>query len=58
MKKKQFLNYKICFTTFWKVLALYDNFWVTYAKKLKKKQKFANFPKILIENSFIIQECV
>ena len=32
MKKNQFLKYKICFTTFFKVLALYDHFSVTYAK--------------------------
>ena len=56
-EKNRFLNYKFCFTNFWKVLALYDHFWVTYARKLKKIQKFAHFPQILIQNSLIIQEC-
>ena len=31
MKKNQFLNYKFCFITFWKVLAPYEHFCVTYA---------------------------
>ena len=57
MKKNRFLNYKFCFTTFWRILAPYDHFWVSYAKKLKKKQKFAHFPKISIKNSLIIQDC-
>ena len=54
MKKNRFLNYKFCFTTFWKVLALYDHFWVTYAKKLKKTEicSFSqNFDRELINYS-------
>ena len=54
MKKNRFLNYKFCFTTFWKVLALYDHFWVTYAKNLKKTEicSFSqNFDRELINYS-------
>ena len=54
MKKNRFLNYKFCFTNFWKVLALYDHFWVTYAKKLKKTEicSFSqNFDRELINYS-------
>ena len=54
MKKKRFLNYKFCFPTFWKVLALCDHFWVTYAKKLKKTEicSFSqNFDQELINYS-------
>ena len=57
MKKNPSFELQILFYNFWKVLASYEHFWVTYAKTLKKKQKFAQFPKISIENSLIIQEC-
>ena len=54
MKKNRILNYKFCFTTFWKVLALYDHFWVTYAKNLNKTEisSFSqNFDRELINYS-------
>ena len=45
MKKNRFLNYKICFTTFGRILALYDHFWVTYAKNLKKTPEICSFSR-------------
>ena len=42
-EKNRFFNYKFCFTPFWEILALYDNFWVTYAINLIKN--FLIFPK-------------
>ena len=54
MKKNRLLNYKFCFTTFWRFLALYDHFWVTYAKKLNKTEicSFSqNFDRELINYS-------
>ena len=43
MKKNRLLNYKFCFTAFWRILARYNHFWVTYAKKLEKKTEICSF---------------
>ena len=45
-----FRNFLENFSSIWSFLG---QLW----KKLEHKQKFAHFPKILIENSLIIQEC-
>ena len=58
MKKHILLNYKFYYRIFGNILALYEHFWMTYAKKSwTKKQKIAHFPKTSIDNSLIIQEC-
>ena len=56
-EKKSIFELQILFYNFLESFSSIWSFLGHLCKKLEKKQKFAHFPKISIENSLIIQEC-